>query len=738
MRYLLLILSFAAVADPAAFFNQHCFECHDSDVRKGGLDLETLPLEMSGQVDRWSQIYDRIADGEMPPPKKARPESAEIASLFAWIAPRLSAADQASREVVQCRLNRREYSHSIQDLLALDLDLSPLLPEDQLAGGFDNNGAALAVSSTHMKRYLQAAERAIDAAIAPEKAPETQSFTVRSLREVQQYLPTKRYAYADSHVITFTSNKSQYSKIATRDKRLPSAGRYRFEFDAKTYYRDSPLVSSITASDFRPATATFRNLGYFEAPLAGERYSIEAELPAKSAIQFFVHGLATWINKPVIGKNPGVGFSPVTITGPLYASWPPPSHRALFGDHDPSDTQAVLSRFMPRAWRRSVSVEEVARYAALGDTRVALVAVLCSPNFLYLREANAPRTTRHEFATRLAYFLWRSMPDTALLAADLDNPASLRAEVERLLADPKSERFVHDFTDQWLHLRDIDATTPDSKLYLDFDELLQISMLRESRAFFRELLDKDRSIHSFISADFAMLNGRLARHYGIPGVQGLAMRRVSLPADSVRGGVLTQAAVLKVTANGTNTSPVTRGVWVLENILGRPTPPPPPNIAGIEPDIRGATTIREQLAKHRDTASCQICHRRIDPPGFALESFDPVGQFRQHYRRFQVNPEHADKGWGRVVQASAVDATGHLSSGAEFADIREFKALLAAEPAEFASCLSSKLMSFGLGRELGFSDRPSIATLVANSAKSGDGFRALIHAIVASDTFRRR
>jgi hypothetical protein len=740
MRLLLCFLCAAVWASPNTFFDQHCLECHDSDVRKGGLDLETLSLDMGGSeaVDRWTLIYDRIAAGEMPPPKKARPAKAEIDQLFAWITPRLSPADQAQREVVQRRLNRREYSHSIQDLLAIDLDLSPLLPQDQLAGGFDTNGAALAVSSAHMKRYLQAAERAIDAAIAPEKQPQTQSFTVKSLREVRQYLPQKRYSYSDSRVVTYTSNKSQYSKIATRDKRLPSAGRYRFDFEAKAYYSDRPIVFSVTASDFRPVTATFRKLGYFEASPKAKRFSIEAMLPAKSAIQFFVHGLPTWINKPVIGENPGVGFGAVTITGPLNESWPPPSHHALFGPHDPQDLHAVLARFMPRAFRRPVSAQEIARYAALGDTRQALVALLCSPNFLYLRELDGPRITGHEFANRLAYFLWRSMPDEPLLAADLDDSAVLRAQVHRLLADPKSERFVHDFTDQWLHLRDIDATTPDRKLYPDFDELLKISMLRESRAFFRHLLHENLSLHNFISADFAMLNGRLARHYGIPGVEGLAMRPVALPTGSVRGGVLTQAAVLKVTANGTHSSPVTRGVWVLENILGRPTPPPPPNIAGIEPDIRGATTIREQLAAHRDSASCAPCHRRIDPPGFALESFDPVGKFREHYRRFQVNPKHADKGWGRVVQAAPVDATGVLPNGAEFANIREFKALLRAEPAEFASGLTRKLMSFGLGRELGFSDRPAIAAIVANSAKDGDGFRDLILSIVSSDSFRQR
>jgi hypothetical protein len=305
-----------------------------------------------------------------------------------------------------------------------------------------------------------------------------------------------------------------------------------------------------------------------------------------------------------------------------------------------------------------------------------------------------------------------------------------------MLKHPKAQAFVTDFTGQWLHLRQINDTTPDEKLYGKFDELLRVSMVWESEGFFRKMLDDDLPIVNFLDSDWAMLNQRLARHYGIEGVQGIEMRKVQLPPNSVRGGVLTQAAVLKVTANGTTTSPVLRGVWVLENILGHPTPPPPPNVGGIEPDIRGATTIREQLDKHRHVESCAVCHRKIDPPGFALESFDPIGDYRVNYLRWKVT--NAEKGWGNVEQGAPVDSSGKLASGEAFDNIRQFKKLLVARKDNFARCLTEKLLTYGLGREMGFSDRDAVAAIIKQADAHDRGLRSLIHAVIESETFATR
>lgn len=746
----------------AAFFENHCLDCHETGTTKGGLNLEKADPAMAGveQTDLWTRIHDRIAKGEMPPPKRARPAKADVEKLLAAMRPRLAEADRARREVVQRRLNRTEYENTVRDLLAIDLDLKPLLPEDQQAGGFDNNGDALALSTEAMQAYLDAARVAIDAAIVTGDRPKTETWKVNSLRELQRYIDGGDFGYVDGRVVTYTTNNTDYSKISTREKRTPVRGRYRFKFQAAAHNTAELGFFAVQASNFAGVASVPKNLGYFEVGPEPKTFEIEAVLDAKYAVQFFALGLPGYIKKTPGAVHPGVGFSEVEITGPLIAEWPPVSTARLLGlvslaTGTLADAETVLRRFVPRAFRRPVADEETARFLGLvrqrleaGRTfheslRAGLVAVLCSPNFLYLREEARPGTRRvsdHELAARLSYFFWSTMPDAELLGlADrqqLRQPKTLAAQVERLLADPKAEALVRNFTGQWLRLRQINDTTPDRKLYGKFDELLQVSMVREGEGFFRRLLAENLPVADVLDSQWAMLNQRLAEHYGIEGVRGLELRSVQLPAGSVRGGVLTQAGVLKVTANGTTTSPVTRGVWVLENILGDHVPPPPPNTGGIEPDIRGATTIREQLDQHRSVESCMGCHRRIDPPGFALESFDPIGDFRQKYARWIVS--NAEKNYGVVGTGAAVDASGQLVTGETFADIREFKTLLLGQREAFTRCLAEKLLTYALGREMGFSDRDAIAAIAKQADAKGGGLRTLIHGLTQSDTFTTR
>ncbi len=744
--------------DAGAFFEKHCYDCHESGTTKGGLNLEKADTAIGGpeQADMWTHIFDRIAHDEMPPPKKPRPDKLAAAGFLAELKPRLLAADRARRSVVQRRLNREEYENTLHDLLGIDIELKGLLPEDQQAGGFDNNGAALALSTEQMQRYLETARMAVDAAIVTGERSATETWKCDSLGEVQRYIDSGQFGYVDGRIVLYTTSDDTYSKISTRSKRTPVRGRYRFSFQAAAENTTGLGFFTVNASNFAGVAATSKNLGYYEVGPEPKTFDIEAVLDPKSAIQFFAQGLPGYVKNTPGMKHPGVGFGPVEVTGPIIDQWPPESHARLLGKTDLAigtlnDAHEILRRFLPRAFRRPVADSETDRFLGLirsrldvgrsfeESLRTGLVAVLCSPNFLYLREESRPdaqRITDTELASRLSYFLWSSMPDDELLGAKLSDPKILHAQTERLLRDAKAERFITNFTGQWLRLRQIADTTPDRKLYKDFDELLQMSMVREGESFFRQLLVEDRPITDILDSDWAMLNQRLAEHYGIPGVTGLAMRRVVLPAGSVRGGVLTQAGVLKVTANGTSTSPVLRGVWVLENILGHATPPPPPGTPAIEPDIRGATTIREQLDKHRSSESCAVCHKLIDPPGFALESFDPTGAFREKYLRWNVS--NAEKGWGSVGPGASVDATGHLATGEPFSGIREFKKLLLARRDDFAHCLAGKLMTYGIGRELGFSDRDAIDAIVTRADSTGGGLRTLIHAIVASDTFATR
>ena len=376
--------------------------------------------------------------------------------------------------------------------------------------------------------------------------------------------------------------------------------------------------------------------------------------------------------------------------------------------------------------------------------------MLSSPKFLFLREPTGPLDD-HALASRLSYFLWSTTPDEPLLAlaakGELRKPDVLRAQVERMLKHPKARAFTENFTGQWLSLRDIAATTPDKALYPEWEEMLQWSAVRETHLFFEELLKQNLSVRNFIDSDFAMLNGRLAKHYGITNVNGVAFRKVALKPEQHRGGVLTHASVLKVTANGTTTSPVLRGVWVLDHILGRPVPPPPPNVPAVEPDIRGATTIRDQLAKHRATENCAGCHARIDPPGFALENYDVIGGWRERYRIVTDQKNRVNNRVGPLGKylkgyefglGLAVDAGDVLPDGRKFADLVEFKKLLLTDPEQIARCLTEKLVTYATGQPVGFSDHAAVGRILTEAKGADYGLRSLVHAVVGSELFRNK
>ncbi|MBS0265445.1 MAG: DUF1592 domain-containing protein [Planctomycetes bacterium] len=435
----------------------------------------------------------------------------------------------------------------------------------------------------------------------------------------------------------------------------------------------------------------------------------------------------------------------------------PPVHtlklHTVHSDAPLVDADRLLAAFLPRAFRRPVSAELRREYVTLVEGRLqdgdcfesalrgAYRAALCSPDFLYHIEepAGEPTNTEgrsvpdaideHALACRLSYFFWNSLPDALLtdLATRkvLRQPETLRAEVERLLQDPKAERFRDDFLGQWLKLRKIAANDPDPKLYGGFRVVLQDAMVAETKAYFQELLARDLGATYLVKSDFAMLNERLANYYGIAGVTGCQMRRVPVPADSPRGPFLTQAAILKVTANGTTTSPVVRGAFVTDRLFGSPPEPPPGNVPAVEPDVRGATTIREQLALHRNDPTCAGCHAKMDPPGFALESFDVIGGFRERYRTItEIKP--------------VVDPSGQLADGRAFRDIREFQSLVVADVDRLLKNMAERFAVYALGRGLLFSDRDAIEALVTRTKQRGGGLRTLLHELVQSELFQKR
>jgi hypothetical protein len=383
----------------------------------------------------------------------------------------------------------------------------------------------------------------------------------------------------------------------------------------------------------------------------------------------------------------------------------------------------------------------------------AYKAALCSPDFLFVGEITPPRSegaperirlSDKVIAERLALWLWNSVPDEELMVlahqGRLHLPASLKQQTARLLADPRSDRFIADFCDQWLDLRKIDATQPDTRIYPEAREHLKHSMIAETRAFLRELITQDLSVSHLVKSEFAMLNQSLAEHYGVPGVQGCIIRRTGLPEGSPRGAFLTQAAVLKVTANGTNTSPVTRGAWINERLLGKHIPPPPAGVPAIDPDTRGAKTLREQLEKHRSDARCAGCHAQIDPPGFALESFDVIGGFRERYRSLTTGSVlanfHFDSEWNpRVRLNQTVDSSGQLESGEPFRDVADFQALVLRHPEVLAANMVRQFLLYATGSGPHYSDRREIARILSETKSTDYGLRSLLEAVVQSELF---
>jgi hypothetical protein len=743
------------------FLEKHCFSCHGESAAKAGLRLDNLAAEFTlEKAPTWTKVLDRLEAGDMPPRKRPQPAKADHDQVVNWINKGLLEADRRTQppsgSLAMRRMTRLQYENTIHDLLAIDVPLMERLPEDKRAFGFDNVGEALNLSPAQLEVYLEAADVALDAAIV--KKPKPEIFKRRFSRLETARRDEGSMDLEDS-VVLF--GRGHFGPPLY--KHIKETGLYRFRLSVCSYQSRDPLEVSVRLHDLRSAKAP--QIGYFEASTDGPRI-IEFTCPMTPTcyVNFDAHKLPY----PPATKNlkehtgPGLAVQWLEVEGPILESWPPPSHRRLFGDlplrpmapnakvmtvvseQPQADAKRLLGDFMRRAYRRPVTNEDVepilklvtdqldAKESFEEAMRVGYKAVLCSADFLFFQEKKGSLDD-FALAARLSYFLWNQPPDDELwkLAeqGSLNKPAQLRAQVDRMLNHQRAQGFIRNFLAQWLDLRQIDFTTPDRKLYPEFDAALRKSMVEETEMFFAEVLKQDLSVTNFVASDFSFLNERLARHYEIDGVKGPAMRRVALPATSHRGGLLTQASVLKVTANGTTTSPVVRGAWVLRNILGKPPDPPPPNAGAVEPDIRGAKTIREQLDKHRRDASCASCHVKIDPFGFALESFDVTGAWRDKYRVLS-GPQLAMTKNGPKVESDAA-----LVDGREFRNMDELKKLLVEDKDQLARCLTEKLLIYGTGNRLRHSDRAVIADIIARSRAKNHGMRSLIHEIVQSPTF---
>jgi hypothetical protein len=851
--FALLFLALPVAAQPAKFFDAHCLDCHSGKTPKGDLDLLTLKLDPAkpDTLAKWVKVYDRIESGEMPPKKQARPPADDVKAAIAELKAAIVKAEVARRagepHTRLRRLTRAEYENTMRDLFDLPgILLRDDLPADGSVNGFDKHADALDLSHVNMAKYMEAADRVLNTAVATQPEPpvkrvyrvsaaneastlghtvlEGDATLLKDRKPDPNYPPAGKHRHLDygahlsldmhrdtspgASVGLFRGEDVAYrTSFAEFIAVYPGTYRVRINFWAFKWDKGTvlPAEKAETArmdvwhitGDGRGTDHPSTLLGYFDAPVKGEtavdfrRWLNPGDTFGFAFVSSQIYHQIRNSKERLMGfVGPGLGVDPLEVEGPFHDTWPPVSHKRLFGDlplvewkpesfpnqkppkhaewrqrfnarnqPDPplnklklwtvksdeplADADRLLGNFLPRAFRRPVAAEVRADYVAVVDKRLkagdcfetalrwAYKAALCSPDFLFHVEEERQKGVidDHALACRLSYLFWNSMPDEPLTklatGGTLHDPKVLKAEAMRLFNDPKSARFRDDFLTQWLKLHRIAANDPDPKLYPGFKKDLQDAMLAETHAYFRELLAKDLPAAHLIRSDFAMLNERLAKHYGITGVDGCQVRRVELPKDSPRGAFLTQAAILKITANGTTTSPVPRGVFVMDRLLGRPPEPPPPAVPAVEPDVRGATTIREQLSKHRDNASCAACHAKMDPPGFALESFDVIGGFRTKYQSV------TDK-------KPPVDPSGVLADGRAFKDVREFQSLVAADSDRLLTNVAERYAAYATGRDLSFADRDAVTGIVGKAKAGGSGLRTLLFEVIQSELFQSR
>ncbi len=703
--------------------------------------------------------------------------------------------------VVVRRLNGTEYEATLHDLLGINVPLRELLPEDSISAGFDNVSVGLDLSATHFLRYQDAAARAINA-VLPMHPPIPFSDTRTGLEMTQkgpnfrEGLGRNSKLIGDSLVIY--SKLPRYGLCATAA--VPSAGRYRVTIKAGAVGAEAKpipvgLMAVMQSGREGPVLREVVDIPH------GEPREMQFECDLVSRQQFVVNLLTVWdirrFKKPIDEyTGPGLLVEWMKIEGPL-DPFPPPRYATLFEgvplkarsvvkaeatggrvptiapnrlvqqwEADPlvptsaqpkADAERLIRSFLPRAFRRPVPDAEQQHFvnatlkkldqghSFFDAMQYGYQLILSSPNFLFLLDTGEGRDKLDDFAlaSRLSYFLWSTGPDVELLElagkGELHQPAVLNTQVERMLNAPRAQRFTQNFTGQWLDLRKIDFTIPDPVLYSDFDPLLLWSMPRETELFFDDVVRHDLSLLNFVDSDWSMLNERLGTLYGIPGLEGSALQRTMLPPEARRGGVMTHASVLKVTADGTRTSPVLRGTWVLDRIVGQPPAPPPPDVPAIEPDIRGATTIRQQLDKHRNVPACATCHNHIDPPGFALETYDPIGNWREFYRvttRTNAGLVNLPYGSGRpIYRGPDVEMGGQTPDGDAFQDITDYKRLLLKDKDQLARNLVRKLIIYSTGAEIQFADREVVEQIVETLRTKNYGFRTLIHEVVQSRIF---
>lgn len=767
----------------SSFLQANCYDCHSGSVTEGGLDLEKLSHDLADRhtTYTWTRIHDRVRDGEMPPADYAELERSEIVPFInrtsAWMKAHQREEYATLGRVHARRLTNLQLERTLHDLLGIDIPLARLMPEEPKTEGFNTVAEGQSMSHFQLERHLSVVDAALDEAFRRALSAPDEWTRKLEPKDIVRQNPKRRCREPEmlrGKAVVWTGGVTYYGRIPATTARRD--GWYRFEVTASglNVPEDRGVWCSVRTGRCVSSAPLLQWVTAFEVTEKPQTWTFDAWLPDGHMLEIrpgditlkqgrFAGGqIGTGEGEPQ--NVPGLAIHSIVIHRVHQGPDDDQIRERLFGDlktevirkaksrreqdvyglvskQPRQDAKRLMTAFIETAFRRPVGADDAAPYIGLVEQqldeghslidalRAGYRAVLCSPRFLYLEE-EAGRLDDYAIASRLSYFLWSSMPDAELLklaqAGRLSDREVIKGEVERMLDGERGERFVHDFAAQWLDLDQIDFTQPDRRMYGGFDLIVQESMVDETEAYLFEMLSSNRSISALVDSDHAFLNSRLARYYGIDGVDGDALSKVSVAKSGRRGGLITQGSVLKVTANGTNTSPVLRGVWLCERILGEYIPPPPANVPAIEPDIRGTTTIREMLEKHRGSDDCSSCHRKIDPVGFALENFDPSGRWRDHYLVREGR---------RVKRGPEIEVSYTLPDGREFEDLNEFKSLVLTDKQKIAKNVAAKLITYGTGGPITFLDRDDLAELVARTEDDDYGFRSLIREVATSRTF---
>jgi hypothetical protein len=753
-----------------ATVDQYCISCHNNTLKTGGLTLEKMDFDNVGRgAEVWEKVVRKLRSGMMPPQGRPRPDDATRSNFASWLETNLDRAAAAKpdpgRPLLR-RLNRTEYGNAIRDLLALEMDPSTLLPPDDSGYGFDNNADILGVSPVLLERYLSAAGSISSLAVGdPETRPGSQTIRIR------------QDASQDRHIegLPLGTVGGALAKV-----NLPLDGEYAITV---RYFRTNlgamrgleyPHEIEITVDGERVHLGKFGGDEDFKWALenitlaaddaerrSGTRVNLKAG-PREIGVAFLdMPGENTLRLQPFIRSSNDTldpsGHAHIdsfTITGPFNSTGPgdTPSRRRIFicspknaADEEPC-ARRIVSTLTHRAYRGLETSADIERLMKFYRTeraqrdfergiQAALQRLLSSPKFVFRIETDPPnavagvpyRVKDLELASRLSFFLWSSIPDDALLeiaaAGKLKNPTVLEQQLKRMLADPKADALVQNFAGQWLYLRNLRNQIPNSLEFPDFDDNLRRALQRETELFFGSIIREDHNVLDLMTADYTFLNERLAKHYGVPSIYGSHFRRVTV-TDEARKGLLGQGSILMVTSHTDRTSPVVRGKWILENLLGAPPPPPPAMVPPLKESAEReggrVLSMRERMEEHRQNPACSGCHSIMDPIGFAMENFDAVGAWRSHEARVPI------------------DASGQLLDGTKVNGIVELRSALMREPERFVATFTEKLMTYALGRGLSHNDIPTVRTIVRNSARKDYRFSSIVSEIVKSTPFQMR